>query len=129
MRKPSARSVACKKCGAEPGKACRTRAGRTSFGGFHTARREAFAPLKDSLLRQLARDIVESFSCGCADTEDGECPCGGDGPGDLEGCWHCQARAALSDEDSPQPAPAPVPAPTPIPAGAGAAIVEEGRKD
>lgn len=60
-----------------------------------------------NLLRQLARDIREHFACECQDKEGNSAPprcrCAGEGtdlygniPGPLRGCWHCQAKSALS---------------------------------
>lgn len=79
-------------------------------------------------LQQLARDIADGFRCDCYtdDLDSDDCPCGGEGrsldgnPGALQGCWHCQALAAL--EASKHPAPAAVPNPQSPPA-AGAAHV------
>lgn len=59
-------------------------------------------------LEQLARDIADNFACGCYtdDLETEDCPCGGDGrdedgnSGAFEGCWNCQARAALAEPDA-----------------------------
>jgi hypothetical protein len=54
-------------------------------------------------LQQLARDVIDHFGCSCHfdDLARERCPCGGDGrdkdgQATLEGCWHCQAREALS---------------------------------
>lgn len=54
---------------------------------------------RNERLQQLARDILEDFSCGC--NEDGraqDCECGGDGTpyGGNEGCWKCQAFTTLN---------------------------------
>lgn len=60
----------------------------------------------ETRLQRLARDIIDDFRCDCFVEdlpEDEDCPCGGDGrsekdaPG-LEGCWNCQAWAALADD-------------------------------
>jgi len=62
-------------------------------------------PSRAKLLRQLARDLMDSFRCDCTDKNgDGtdRCPCGGDGMDDgivgdrtFAGCWYCQAKTAL----------------------------------
>ena len=44
---------------------------------------------------ELARCIAEAFDCECK-FEGDVCPCGGDGNDD-EGCWNCQANAAIAD--------------------------------
>lgn len=93
------------------------------------ARGEAVGTMRLAALQQLARDVAEHFTCGCADVdlEDGDCPCGGDGPGDLEGCWRCQALAALAESECIPPlAPTAVPTPPQSLAAAGAANVESG---
>jgi hypothetical protein len=82
-------------------------------------------------LQGLAQDIADNFRCDCYtdDLDSDDCPCGGDGrdldgnAGALEGCWHCQALAAL---DSPQSASPAVPAPPQPPAAGDAAHVETG---
>jgi hypothetical protein len=49
------------------------------------------------LLVALARDLIETYICDC-EVDDDDCDCGGDGPdGALEGCWRCQAFAALRE--------------------------------
>ena len=68
-------------------------------------------PENRNLLRKLARDIAEDNRCNCTNQNGDEprrCPCGGDGMDDgivgdrpFEGCWHCQAKAALNQRRRP----------------------------
>lgn len=88
--------------------------------------------MSTNALRQLATDVMNNHACRCYvdDLPEYEsCPCEGDGRDDdgyptWDGCFHCQARAALAN-DSSNPAPAATPNP-PNPPAAGAAHVETG---
>jgi len=61
-------------------------------------------------LRQLARDIIDNMDCNCIDADGNEprpCQCGGEGRdiesnigNPFEGCWNCQAKAALARRPS-----------------------------
>lgn len=58
-------------------------------------------------LEALARDISNNFICSCEwPASDGDkCQCGGDGTDGMEGCWKCQADAALREVPAPAPGP------------------------
>ena len=45
--------------------------------------------LREELLG-AAEDLTDDFACKCED-DSGDCECGGDGTGGLDGCWACFA--------------------------------------
>jgi hypothetical protein len=68
-------------------------------GAVEGAVREAIArgrelgEREDELMLFLAESVRDAFECDC-EFEGDTCPCEGDGNDD-EGCWRCQANAAI----------------------------------
>ena len=55
-----------------------------------------------NLLRALATDILDQFTCNCNDEQSPKaCECGGDGADGTDGCWACQAYTALHGHGTP----------------------------
>jgi hypothetical protein len=57
------------------------------------ARGRALGAREDELMLFLAESVRDAFECDC-EFEGDTCPCEGDGNDD-EGCWRCQANAAI----------------------------------
>jgi hypothetical protein len=58
------------------------------------ARGRALGAREDELMLFLAESVRDAFECHC-EFEGDTCPCEGDGNDD-EGCWRCQANAAIA---------------------------------